>query len=258
MDQIAGLQRYLRWSAAQAADAIAVPPFTLLLQADAANRAADHAVPDAPIAGAVAAAVAELRGVCASRGRELRVRFVHEFAPALGSALAAAGLALSASIELLGCTADTLRTPPPVPGLTMVPLDSGSALDDVREGLDTNELGFDPAAAPVSDELALAFRAGLLTNQAFTARVDGMAAGAGMYNPPHAGVTELVGITTLQRFRGRGVAAALTAYAARAAFAHGAELVFLTTDNPVARRVYRRLGFRALATLVTYQAAPRS
>ena len=56
-------------------------------------------------------------------------------------------------------------------------------------------------------------------------------------NPPAHGA-ELVGITTLEPYRRRGIGAYLTAYAARTAFSLGVDLVFLSTSNPAARRVY--------------------
>jgi hypothetical protein len=108
------------------------------------------------------------------------------------------------SAELLACTPDSLIPLPEVPGLGMVPLDENSTLTDVREGLDTNERGFDPRAEPVNLEQAQAFREGLVERRALTARIDGEPAGDGTFNPPHAGVTELVGIATVDTLRRRG------------------------------------------------------
>jgi predicted GNAT family acetyltransferase len=55
----------------------------------------------------------------------------------------------------------------------------------------------------------------------------------------------------LERFRRRGIAAALTAAVAGEAFAEGAELCFLTPGDEGAERVYARAGFaRAGTTMV--------
>jgi GNAT superfamily N-acetyltransferase len=153
--------------------------------------------------------------------------------------------------ELLTCAPADLRTPPDVPGLTIVTLDATSPVDDVRAGLDANELGFDPSAAPASNAQAEHFRRGLVTNRAFVARVDGEIAGGGMFNPPIDGVAEIVGIGTLAAFRRRGVGAAVTARAAQTAFELGVDLVFLSTHDPGARRIYERLAFTLRATLLT-------
>ena len=77
-----------------------------------------------------------------------------------------------------------------------------------------------------------------------------------MFNPPYAGVTELLGIATVDALHRRGVASYLSAYAAHTAFERGVGLVYLGTDNPAARRVYERLGFRPFAVLVFYAEPP--
>src|SRR3712207_1878245 len=138
------------------------------------------------------------------------------------------------------CTPQTYCPAPPVPGLTMKVLSADSALADIREGLDVNALGFDPQAARSTDAEAQAFRSGLTASRAFTALLDREPAGAGMFNPPHDGVTEVVGVATLEQFRRRGVAASLTAYATRLAFEQGVEVVFLGAADEHAGRVYER------------------
>ncbi|HEY0604342.1 MAG TPA: GNAT family N-acetyltransferase [Herpetosiphonaceae bacterium] len=152
---------------------------------------------------------------------------------------------------LLVCTAQTFRPAPAVPGLEFVALSSESSLAEVTEGLDANALGFDPAAPATPPDEAEAFRAQLITNRAFTARLDTQPAGAGMFTPPIDGIAELVGITTLAAYRRRGIAAALTGEIVRLAFAHNVDIPFLRTDNLEAYRVYQRLGFAHLATLLS-------
>ena len=71
-------------------------------------------------------------------------------------------------------------------------------------------------------------------------------------SPPAGGVAELVGIATLGPYRRRGVAASLTTYAAQTAFTLGVDLVYLSTTNPDARRVYERLGFQPCAVQLTF------
>jgi len=245
-------QAYLRCSAQRRFQKIPVPPFTFFLCPGVVASEDDHAVPDEPLGGDVRGPLAELRDVCDTHSRRPRVRFLAEFAPSLALALRVAGMVEERSVELLGCTPGTLIQPPEVPGLTMVTLDAGSALSDIREGLDTNERGFDPGAQPVTDAQAREFREGLVDSRAFVARVDGEPAAAGMFHPPHDGVTELAGIATIEEFRRRGVASSLTAFAVDVAFKRGAELVFLTTEDAVARRVYERVGFRPYAALISY------
>jgi predicted GNAT family acetyltransferase len=97
------------------------------------------------------------------------------------------------------------------------------------------------------------FRQSLILSRAFLARLHGQPVAAGMFTEIHGELTELVGITTLESFRRRGIASALTAYMTRIAFQQGATQVFLIAANAQAGRVYECVGFRALATQVVYE-----
>ena len=249
---VTDVQAYLRYRAQQQSETIPIPPFTLFLRTGGEASEDDHAVPDPSLGDDVREPLARLRATCGARARLTRIRFLEEFVPDLVPALEVENMVQERSVELLACTPDSLIPPPEVPGLSMVTLDANSALPEVREGLDTNERGFDPRAEPATETQARAFREGLVESRAFIARIHGEPAGAGMFNPPYAGVAELVGITTVDTFRRRGVAAYLTAYAARVAFEQGVALVYLSTDNAAARRVYERLGFRPYAMLRSY------
>jgi GNAT superfamily N-acetyltransferase len=84
------------------------------------------------------------------------------------------------------------------------------------------------------------------------ARAGGEPAGAAFHSPIAEGVSELGGIGVRERFRRRGIAAALTAASATAAVASGAELCFLTPGDDGAERVYARAGFARAGTTVVH------
>jgi GNAT superfamily N-acetyltransferase len=155
----------------------------------------------------------------------------------------------SVATPVLACTAQTFRPMPAPSGLEFVVLSQYASLPDVQEGLDTNAWGFDPAAPAATETDAKAFRAQLITNRAFTAKLNKQPAAAGMFTPPIDGIAELVGMTTLAPYRRRGVAAALTSEIVRVAFVHQVDTVILQTNNPVAYRVYQRIGFLPVAML---------
>lgn len=202
--------------------------------------------------------VEELQVTFAAHGRLPAIRWIEADMPQLAASLQAAGFREQQQEVLLVCKPQTLRTPAPLPGLTFVTLTQTALLADVREGLDVNEFGCDPMSAqPATEEQAERFRATLGAARAFTARLDGEGAGAGMYTPPYGGVTELAGIATLDRFRGLGIATALTAYMTQSALTQGCDLVFLTTSNPIARRAYERAGFQPVGMVLTYVANRR-
>ncbi|XVV08859.1 GNAT family N-acetyltransferase [Actinoplanes sp. CA-131856] len=151
--------------------------------------------------------------------------------------------------ELDGLLALAVPAPPPGPwpaDVEVEPVDHTSPVALIRENLDVNEQGFDPAAKPVGDEQAEAFRYELEGARAVTVRAGGQPVAAGMVLPVCAGVTEIAGVTTLTPHRGRGYGRIVTEALLAAAAALGADLVVLSTDDPVARRLYERMGFTAV------------
>lgn len=144
---------------------------------------------------------------------------------------------------ILICAAADLRIPDGVDGTELVVVTATSPVADIRENLDVNEHGFDPAADPVDEPAAEAFRTVLDGCAAITLRWNGTAVCAGMHLPVSDEAAELTGITTLAGYRNRGFGAIVTAALAQLAFESGARQVFLSTDNPVAQRLYERLGF---------------
>ncbi|HEU5097698.1 MAG TPA: GNAT family N-acetyltransferase [Roseiflexaceae bacterium] len=150
---------------------------------------------------------------------------------------------------IFACTPATFHPAARVPGLQFIVLSDQSTIAEIQEGLDANALGFDPAAAPATEAEATAFRAELIASRAFTAKLDGQPVAAGMFTPPIRGIAELAGITTLAPYRGRGIGAAVTSEIARVAFAHGIDTAILRTDNPIAYRIYQRIGFYPAAIL---------
>jgi predicted GNAT family acetyltransferase len=78
--------------------------------------------------------------------------------------------------------------------------------------------------------------------------LEGEPIATGAHTAPLDGFTELVGIATLADYRRRGVAGALVAAMAQAAFRAGVRVAFLSAADERAGRVYERVGFRPYAT----------
>ena len=251
MLSIAALQAYLRRSVAPLREVVETGPFTLFFSPSSAEAYYNYAVPSQPLGGGLAAPLAALRADFAARGRQPRFEFIAEYAPELPAALEAHGFAEESRLQLLVCTPATLAPPPARAELRVVTLDQRAPAEALRENMNVNERGFDPGAAPVGLAEADDFRYRLGNGRMFTAYLGGQAAGAAMYTAPLDGLTELVGIATLPEFRRRGVAAAITAHAAHAAFAQGAAAAFLSAADAQAGRVYERVGFRPYATVVS-------
>ncbi len=210
--------------------------------------------PDSAAAVGRLDAAAHIRALCEEYKRQPYVIFLDQAAPALEPHLTAAGFACEKAPVLLATQASAHELPA-LADVTVDMLTQDSPLDAIRANLDVNAMGFDPGAAPATDDDARQFCAGLGASRAFTLRYQGQAVAAGMYLPIHEGVTELVGIATLEAFRRHGFARYLTNVMARAAFAVGAELVFLTATSAESAQVYVQAGFAPFAEQVACRLA---
>lgn len=248
------LQSYRRESARVQAEAVPIPPFTVFFHATDRSLSANFAIPDMPLRSDVSEPIHRVEIVFAARECRPRIQFLYDYAPDLPQSLRDCGYDEVESTPIFVCTPQSFRPAQAVAGLEMVTLSRDSSLEDIREGWNTNSLGFDPNGELATDEQVESFRQGLEDNLGFTARLDGQAVGAGMFNPVRNGVTDLVGVTTLAAFRRRGIASYLSAFATQAAFDLGVEMVFLVPENAEAQRVYERIGYELVTVQLSYQA----
>jgi ribosomal protein S18 acetylase RimI-like enzyme len=240
------LQAHMRAVARQQYDSVHVPPFTLFFHPSDPLPYLNYAIPDEVPgdAASLAAPLERLKAEFARRGRKPRFEFVGAVFPALAGALEASGFEIEARPQLMVATADGLRDVPPVPGLEVETLPATSPLDAFRGFIlvQRRAFGFGDAAA-VSDEDARWLRDGLGAGLCFVGRIGGEPVAVSMFLDPQDGLTELVGICTLESHRRRGLAGALTHAALRAAFARGVSVAFLSAADARAGRVYEAAGF---------------
>lgn len=183
-----------------------------------------------------------------------RVQFLDAYNPALTALLGQSGYELVNEDMVLACLPETLRPAPEMLGLTTLVLSGDSSLDDVEEGLQqTSQLGFDPFATRMLNTDAEMFRKTLVTGQAFVLRLNKKPVAAGIFMEIFDGLTQVAGLTTLENYRRQGFAAYLTGYMTKYAFSRHVETVFLTTPVDGTENVYRRVGFKPIATLVTFK-----
>lgn len=183
-----------------------------------------------------------------------RIQFLDRYSPTLTALLGQNGYELIGEEMVLACTADSIRPAPKMPGLTTLVLSGDSSLADVKDGLQqTSQLGFNPFATRMLDTDAEMFRKTLVTGQAFVLRLDKNPVAAGMFKEIHDGLTQAVGLTTLENYRRQGFAAYLTGYMTKYAFSRHVDTVFLTTSVDGTENVYRRVGFNPCATLLTFK-----
>lgn len=239
----ARLQRYLRRTAALGRDAVQVGPFVALIDPDDPMRYVNYAVPDAGSTPTAADARA-LAEAMQARERLPRLEYVESEAPGLAAVLEEAGYACEARLDLMTCTPQALRDPPLPDGARLERVDEASPPELQRRLRVTQRTAF---GVPGEGE-----HEGMGSSIGILATLDGQPAAAGVYTSPADGLSEVAGIGTLEPFRRRGLAAALTAALARSAFADGVDIAFLTPGDDDTRRVYERAGFTATSTVLAY------
>ncbi|GGK69448.1 hypothetical protein Sme01_14930 [Sphaerisporangium melleum] len=212
--------------------------------------------------------VAALVGAFRERGLKARLEFAPDAAPAVEAALREAGFTVEAVHEYLVCTPATLTMPPTSGELALA---SPSASASVATSTGAHYGGF-RVESPATDAdyeaidaaLAEAFGGMFASSPEGAARLrrteddggavrfvraaEGGCAGAAMCSTPAEGTAELAGVGTRPAFRGRGIAAAVTATLAETMFARGARSVWLEYSGDGSRRVYERVGFRPEGT----------
>jgi RimJ/RimL family protein N-acetyltransferase len=183
--------------------------------------------------------VRELVEAFRARGLKPRLEFAPDTAPGVAPALRAAGFATEAVHEYLVCTPDTL---------------TAERFDAVETpSSEQDYLAIDAALAEAfagefasSPEGAARLRRAQENGGAvrFVRAPDGGCAGGATCSAPAVGTSELAGVGTRPAFRGRGIAAAVTAALTTTMFAQGAQSVWLEYSGEGSRRVYERVGFR--------------
>jgi ribosomal protein S18 acetylase RimI-like enzyme len=250
------IQAQMRAVARRQYEAVAVPPFTLFFHATDSLPYFNYAIPDGPAAPSfdLSAALVRLRAEFHIRHRVPRFEFVETCAPGLGEALEAHGFTRENRAQLMVCPRGKERAAPAVSGLDVAALDAATALREFAVFLDVQRRAFSlPSPRPASEKEALSLRETLGGGCAFLGRIGGEPVATAMIQAPEDGLTELVGVATLEAFRRRGIGGFLSFEAVRAAFARGASLVFLSAADTRAGRVYEAAGFSPAGHALFYR-----
>jgi GNAT superfamily N-acetyltransferase len=242
---LARIQGAIRAAAAIPREVVDLGPFELYFEARQPERWFTYAIPRD---GAVPthADVARLVDESTARARIPRTEYLPTLAPAVERALLDAGFDVELRGPLMACTAT--QVVPPVAGLTLETLDRAGPFEPLAAfiAIQREAFGDDPGD-PQADVAALRRRAG---GTSVLARIDGQPAATGTLLLPQLGCAEVAGIGTAPAYRGRGIAAAVTAELTRHAFGLGAELAFLTPGGVEAQRIYERAGYAGIGEFI--------
>jgi ribosomal protein S18 acetylase RimI-like enzyme len=235
------IQNYIRTNASRGRETERIGPFLATFSPHTPNPYLNYAIPDAG-AQPTPYETEALATAFERRSRRPRLEFLPSVAPAVEGALAEAGYAVDDRLPLMDCPPEA-RADQPVPeGIDLLTPETD---DEILAMIAVQHEVYDEPAAPTADDVArhrTGRAAGVLAVLARD-KETGQPAGAGICDAIHDGIAELAGFAVVERYRRRGIAAAMTSHLTRAAHEAGAVTVFLTPGGPEAERVYTRAGY---------------
>lgn len=237
------IQHYIRTNASRGRDLERVGPFLATFSPHTANPYLNYAIPDADARPTPADAEA-LATAFERRGRQPRLEFLPGPAPHVEAALAAAGYTVDDRLPLMDCPPDAVVDRPVPDGVELLTPETD---DEILAMITVQHEVYGEGSVPGPDDVARhrsGRAAGVLAVLARDLET-GRPAGGGVCDAIHDGIAELAGFAVAERYRRRGIAAAITTHLTRAAHRAGAATVFLTPGGPEAERVYARAGYRS-------------
>ncbi|WP_020664005.1 GNAT family N-acetyltransferase [Amycolatopsis benzoatilytica] len=228
------LQAYVRSTAPIGRDSARIGPFLATFAKDTNHPMLNYAIPDD---GATPSSADVTALVSAYRERNLlpRLEFFTESAPAVEAALTAHGFTLERRVPVMTCTAEDRVNLPAPQGIR---LREPATDDDLRRLRSVQNVAF--GEAPDVSDADIERSRDRLT---ILAEDGDTIVGGGIAMEIVAATTEIGGIAVAADYRGRGIAAAITALITRRAHERGVRTAFLTPGDVGIGTVYRRAGF---------------
>lgn len=237
-------------------ETVRVDPFTAFVDRRRSLKYFSFAMPDVGAGAEAEAALPALVGAFAQHGRNGRIELIEQLNPGLADALEAAGWKLSERVPVMACTRESLVIPPVPDGIEVITPGRDAPHDIVASWQRTQAIAFEDEK-PMEDAHVEIWRERAPRSFYAGAVAGGEVVGTAEGNPISAGSSEIGGVATLPEYRRRGIAGLLTAHATAAAFAAGAEVVWLSSF-PEAEAIYARAGFAVVGTQSNYDAPPAS
>lgn len=241
VELVSRIQASIRADACRGRDSERIGPFLATFDRDDANPFLNYAFPDED-AGPAPEEVRALIAACRTRTRRPRLEYIGSLAPSVEPVLLREGFEVEGRLPLMTCMRPSDVHTRTVDGVELVAPSSEEEFHGAAsvQWEAYEELGDVPQR--VADGLRQTAAAGGVVVLARDARTN-EPAGAGLCTAPHDGLTELTSIAVRSTHRRRGIAAAMTGWLAREAFARGVSGVFLMARGDAEARIYSRTGF---------------
>ena len=231
-------------------ETISTPPFTLYFARSTDAILGSTAIPNQPIRKNMSDALTKLQDQFVKRGLLPRIQYMDSYSPSLTRILHENDFELRSQMEIMVCTPDSYRPVPPMPGLTTTTLSQGSDLGAIKQEVTTHQLEFTPQGTQLMNTNPTLFRQSLINSHTFVLQRNNESVATGTFTPVRDGVTK---ISTIPTYRQRGFGAYLTGTMVQIAFSRHINLIFLAVPDDETTAVYKRVGFKSKATLLTYE-----
>ncbi|WP_410608513.1 GNAT family N-acetyltransferase [Amycolatopsis sp. lyj-109] len=239
---MSAIQTYVRTTAPRGRETERIGPFLATYSPGTAHPMLNYAIPDdgaRPTAAEIDALTA------AYRRRDLlpRLEYFTDVAPDLEKLLVEAGYELERRVALMTCTPAGFVDHPAPGGYAIREPESD---EDYRRMRSTQNRAYGEPAEVTEEETERAkqSKAAGVVSALVEDLSTGEVVGGGVALEIVDGTTEVAGIGVLDTHRGRGLAAAITAFLTRDAHAKGAHTAFLTPGDAEIGRIYTRVGYR--------------
>lgn len=234
------VQHHTRTLALRSPGSFRVGPFVVRHDEGWPNPYGNYAIPDdgaEPTVPQVRALIQAFGEV----GRKPRLEFLPARMPKVEAVLLTCGFEVEDRSPIMACPPDALAVPKPVPGLEFVEPRGDQdlfALASVQHRA-YGEAG-EPTMASTGGLRGMIGNGGVVV----LARLDGEPAGGGACSAPVDGLTEIGGVAVAERFRRRGVGAAVSAHLTALAYQRGLCFVWLEPADEGVERIYAGVGYR--------------
>jgi ribosomal protein S18 acetylase RimI-like enzyme len=237
---MSAIQAYVRKTAPRGRETERVGPFLATYSPGTAHPMLNYAIPDDG-AKPTPAEIDALTGAYRRRDRLPRLEYFTDVAPDLEKLLVEAGYELERRVPLMTCApAGWIGKPVPAGIRLRVPESAG----DFRRLREAQNTAFGEPAEIGDEEVAQLSGDTGVRHLLAEDIGSGAVVGGGLALEIVDGTTEVAGIAVLEPYRGRGIAAALTAHLTREVHEAGAHTAFLTPGDLGIGNVYARVGYR--------------
>lgn len=214
----------------------------------------NYAIPTKSVVDSFNEEYLQIEQIFRENKRRVRFEFLQEFAPSLPLLLQTVGLIEEYRIDFMICTKQSCLLPRGIDNLYVKVINANSISLDLKNFRLVQEISFNEKSTLRLDDIDendVIERIG--NGCGYIGYLQDKPIVASQYTSILRGVTELVGVATLPRYRRRGFGAILSARATQEAFFHGADIVCLSAADENASRLYSKIGFRKIATMLAYK-----